>query len=106
MPQRKIITEPDTILRKKSATLEKVDNDLRVLMDDMLETMYASPGRGLAGVQVGVLKRLIVIDVSGDKEKKNPLCFINTVTFLLTCVTISRYPMRYVTVNALQSRIW
>ena len=62
MPQRKIITEPDTILRKKSATLEKVDNELRELMDDMLETMYAAPGIGLAGVQVGILKRLIVID--------------------------------------------
>ena len=77
MPQRKIITEPDTILRKKSLTLEKVDNELRELMDDMLETMYAAPGIGLAGVQVGILKRLIVIDVSGDKEKKNPLFLVN-----------------------------
>ena len=77
MPQRKIITEPDAILRKKSVTLEKVDNELRELMDDMLETMYAAPGIGLAGVQVGILKRLIVIDVSGDKEKKNPLFFVN-----------------------------
>ena len=77
MPQRKIITEPDTILRKKSATLEKVDNELRELMDDMLETMYAAPGIGLAGVQIGILKRLIVIDVSADKEKKNPLFLVN-----------------------------
>ena len=77
MPQRKIITEPDTILRKKSVALEKVDNELQELMDDMLETMYAAPGIGLAGVQVGVLKRLIVIDVSGDKEKKNPLFLVN-----------------------------
>ena len=46
-------------------------------MDDMLETMYAAPGIGLAGVQVGVLKRLIVIDISKDKEKKNPLFLIN-----------------------------
>ena len=75
MPQRKIITEPDTILRKKSTTLEKVDNELRELMDDMIETMYAAPGIGLAGVQVGVLKRLIVIDVSGDKEKKKSFIF-------------------------------
>ena len=64
MTRRKIITEPDTILRKKSVTLEKVDDDLRALMDDMLETMYAAPGIGLAGVQIGILKRLIVIDVS------------------------------------------
>jgi|TARA_B110000914_G_C15487858_1_gene459017 peptide deformylase len=77
MMQRKIIIEPDVILRKKSEILENVDNELRELMDDMLETMYAAPGIGLAGVQVGVLKRLIVIDISKDKEKKNPLFLIN-----------------------------
>ena len=77
MTQRNIIIEPDTILRKKSETLEKVDNELRGLMDDMLETMYAAPGIGLAAVQVGILKRLIVIDISKDKEKKNPLFLIN-----------------------------
>ena len=77
MPQRKIITEPDTILREKSVSIEKVDNELRGLMDDMLETMYAAPGIGLAGVQVGILKRLIVIDVSKDNEKKSPLFLIN-----------------------------
>ena len=71
MPQRKIVIEPDPILREKSAPLEKVDDELRSLLDDMLETMYAAPGIGLAAVQVGVLKRLIVIDVSKDKEKKN-----------------------------------
>ena len=70
MTQRKIIIEPDIILRKKSESLEKVDNELRILMDDMSETMYAAPGIGLAAVQVGVLKRLIVIDISKDKEKK------------------------------------
>ena len=77
MTKRTIITEPDIILRKKSANLEKVDDDLRELMDDMLETMYAAPGIGLAGVQIGILKRLIVIDVSRDEEKKNPLFLIN-----------------------------
>ena len=77
MTQKKIIIEPDAILRKKSETLEKVDNELRNLMDDMLETMYAAPGIGLAAVQVGILKRLIVIDISKDKEKKNPLFLIN-----------------------------
>ena len=77
MPQRKILTEPDTILREKSVSIEKVDNELRGLMDDMLETMYAAPGIGLAGVQVGILKRLIVIDVSKDNEKKSPLFLIN-----------------------------
>ncbi len=77
MSQRKIVIEPDPILRKVSEPIEKVDNDLRKLLDDMLETMYAAPGIGLAAVQVGILKRLIVIDISKDKEKKNPLFLIN-----------------------------
>ena len=77
MTRRKIIIEPDTILRKTSEALEKVDNELRELMDDMLETMYAAPGIGLAAVQIGVFKRLIVIDISKEKEKKNPLFLIN-----------------------------
>ena len=77
MSQRKIVIEPDPILRKKSAPLEKVDDELRSLLDDMLETMYAAPGIGLAAVQVGVLKRLIVIDISKDREKKNPIFLIN-----------------------------
>tara|TARA_B100000767_G_scaffold194643_1_gene181664 strand:- start:756 stop:1280 length:525 start_codon:yes stop_codon:yes gene_type:complete len=77
MAQRRIIIEPDNILRKKSEALEKVDNELRRLMDDMLETMYSAPGIGLAAVQVGVLKRLIVIDISKEKEKQNPIFLIN-----------------------------
>ena len=76
MSQR-ILIEPDPILRKKSEILETVDDELRALLDDMLETMYAAPGIGLAAVQVGILKRLIVIDISKDKEKKNPLFLIN-----------------------------
>ena len=79
MTRRKIIIEPDSILRKKSATLEKVDDSLRELLDDMLETMYSAPGIGLAGVQIGILKRLIVIDISKDEEKKSPLFLINPV---------------------------
>ncbi len=70
MSQRKIVIEPDPILRKKSKTIEKVDDELRILLDDMLETMYAAPGIGLAAVQIGILKRLIVIDISKDQEKK------------------------------------
>tara|TARA_B100000575_G_scaffold221037_1_gene181471 strand:- start:164 stop:688 length:525 start_codon:yes stop_codon:yes gene_type:complete len=77
MSQRKIVIEPDPILRKKSKTIEKVDDELRILLDDMLETMYAAPGIGLAAVQIGILKRLIVIDISKDQEKKNPLFLIN-----------------------------
>ena len=77
MPIRKIIIEPDPILRRKSENLEKVNNELRKLMDDMLKTMYAAPGIGLAAVQVGILKRLIVIDVSKDEKKKAPLFLVN-----------------------------
>ena len=77
MSQRNIIIEPDPILRKKSESLEKVDDEVREFLDDMLETMYAAPGIGLAAVQVGILKRIIVIDISKDKEKKNPLFLIN-----------------------------
>ena len=77
MYKRKIVIEPDPILRQKSENLEKVDDDLRRLLDDMLETMYSAPGIGLAAVQIGILKRLIVIDISKEKEKKNPLFLIN-----------------------------
>ena len=77
MSQRKIVIEPDPILRKKSEILEKVDDELRKLLDDMLETMYSAPGIGLAAVQIGILKRLIVIDISKEKDKKNPLFLIN-----------------------------
>ena len=74
---RKILTEPDPILRKKCEPLETVDIDTKKLMDDMLETMYAAPGIGLAAVQVGILKRLVVIDISKGEEKKKPMFLIN-----------------------------
>ena len=77
MSKRKIVIEPEPILRQKSENLEKVDDELRRLLDDMLETMYSAPGIGLAAVQIGILKRLIVIDISKEKEKKNPLFLIN-----------------------------
>ena len=74
---RKILTEPDPILRKKCEPLEKVDAETKKLMDDMLETMYAAPGIGLAAVQVGILKRLVVIDISKGEEEKKPIFLIN-----------------------------
>ena len=74
---KKIIIEPDPILRQKCKPLEKVDSNIKKLLDDMLETMYAAPGIGLAAVQIGILKRLIVIDISKDKEKKSPIFLIN-----------------------------
>ena len=77
MSLKNIIIEPDPILRRKSEPLELVNDDVRKLLDDMLQTMYAAPGIGLAAVQIGILKRLIVIDISKNDEKKNPLFFIN-----------------------------
>ena len=77
MTIRKILTEPDPFLRQKSTKVEIVDDETRLLMDDMLETMYAAPGIGLAAIQVGVPKRVIVIDLARDGEKRAPLYFIN-----------------------------
>ncbi len=77
--KRKILIEPDPILRKKCEPLEKVDDDIRKLMQDMLETMYDAPGIGLAAVQIGILKRMIVIDISKDEKKRDPLFLINPV---------------------------
>ena len=83
MTVRKIVIEPDPILRRKSGYISNVDNQLRLLMDDMLATMYKAPGIGLAAVQIGILKRVVVIDISKEKEKKNPLCMVNPeITFI------------------------
>ena len=75
----KILKEPDPILRKKSAPVASVDKHIKKLMNDMLETMYAAPGIGPAAAQVGILKRVIVIDLAKDGEKKSPLFFVNPV---------------------------
>ena len=77
MALKKILTEPNKILRQKSLPVEKVDGDLQKLMDDMVETMYAAPGIGLAAVQVGVPKRIIVLDIASKDEPRNPMYFIN-----------------------------
>ena len=76
MTIRKILVEPDPFLRQVSRDVEEVDDELRKLMNDMLETMYDAPGIGLAAIQVGVPKRVIVIDTSKE-EKKTPLYFVN-----------------------------
>ena len=88
MALRQILTEPDEILREKSLKVNQVDEDLKKLMDDMLETMYAAPGIGLAAIQVGVPKRVIILDIgwrdkseSTNEEKqvarKKPMYFVN-----------------------------
>ena len=64
MTKRKILIEPDPILRKKCEPIEQVNNETQKLMKDMLETMYEAPGIGLAAVQIGILKRVVVIDLS------------------------------------------
>jgi len=76
MTIKKILTEPDPFLRQKSSEVDQVTDETRKLMDDMLETMYDAPGIGLAAIQIGVPKRVIVIDLSRD-EKKSPLYFVN-----------------------------
>ena len=79
MTVRKILTEPNPILRQKSQPVDKVDDLTRKLMDDMLETMYLAPGIGLAAIQIGVPKRITVLDISKDPEKKEPMYFVNPV---------------------------
>ena len=77
MALRQILIEPNKILRKKSLPVDKVDEDLQKLMDDMVETMYAAPGIGLAAIQVGVPKRIIVLDIAQKDLPKNPMFFVN-----------------------------
>ena len=76
MAIKKIIIEPNKILRKKSLSVNEVGKEEQLLMDDMLETMYAANGIGLAAIQIGVPKRIIVMDISKD-GKKNPMYFVN-----------------------------
>ena len=77
MAIRDILTVPDRRLKKVSASVEVVDDDLRALMDDMLETMYDAPGIGLAAIQVGVPQRVIVMDISPREGEREPRYFVN-----------------------------
>jgi peptide deformylase len=78
MPKLPIIKLPDPILREKSLPVEAVDDSTRAFLSDLLETMYAAPGIGLAAVQVGVLRRMLVVDiVRGEDEPKKPKILIN-----------------------------
>ena len=79
MSVKPILTEPNKLLRQISKPVEKVGDEERVLMDDMLETMYEAPGIGLAAIQIGVPKRIIVMDISRDEDKKEPRYFVNPV---------------------------
>jgi len=77
MALRSIIKLPDPKLRLVSAPLERVDDDLRKLMDDMAETMYDAPGIGLAAIQIALPIRLVVIDTATPEEPKNPVFYVN-----------------------------
>ena len=79
MAVKTILKEPNKILRQISKPVEKVGNEERQLMKDMLETMYEANGIGLAAIQIGVPKRIIVMDISKDDEKKQPRFFVNPV---------------------------
>jgi len=77
MTIKPLIILPDPILRQVSAPIEQVDDAVRNLSSDMLETMYDAPGIGLAAIQIGIDRRMLVIDLSKDDEEKKPQVFIN-----------------------------
>ena len=79
MAVKTILTEPNKLLRQISKPVDKVGKEEQKLMDDMLETMYAAPGIGLAAIQIGVPKRIIVMDICKDPEKKEPRYFVNPI---------------------------
>ena len=79
MTVKKLITVPNEVLRKKSQNIQKVGEDEKKLIEDLFETMYHHKGIGLAAIQVGIPKRIIVLDVMQKEDQKKPLCFINPV---------------------------
>jgi peptide deformylase len=74
---RPILEHPDPTLRRRSAPVGTVTDETRALLDDMLETMYAAKGRGLAGVQVGLLQRLVVVDIAWKEGTPAPRAFVD-----------------------------
>ena len=79
MTVRTILTEPNKILRQISKPVQTVGKEEKKLMDDMLDTMYAANGIGLAAIQIGIPKRIIVMDISKEENKKEPRFFVNPV---------------------------
>jgi peptide deformylase len=77
MAIRPVITAPDPRLKTVSEPVDKVDDEIRVLIDDMFETMYDAPGIGLAAIQIGVAKRIVVMDIADAESPPDPRCFIN-----------------------------
>ena len=79
MAVKTIITEPNKILRQVSKPVETVNETEQILMDDMLDTMYAAKGIGLAAIQIGIPKRIIVMDISKNEDKNEPMYFVNPI---------------------------
>jgi len=79
MAVKNILTEPNKLLRQVSKPVDRVGKEEQQLMDDMLETMYAANGIGLAAIQIGIPKRIIVMDISKDENKKEPRYFVNPI---------------------------
>ena len=79
MTVKTILTEPNKILRQVSLPVEKIGKEEQVLMDDMLETMYMAKGIGLAAIQVGVPKRIIVMDIGNRDKEREPMYFVNPI---------------------------
>jgi len=77
MAVKTILTEPNKLLRQISKNVEVVGKEEQQLMNDMLETMYAANGIGLAAIQIGIPKRIIVMDISKNENKKEPRFFVN-----------------------------
>ena len=79
MTVKTILTEPNQLLREISQPVDQVGENEQKLMDDMIETMYAANGIGLAAIQIGFLQRIIVMDISKDKKNKNPMYYVNPI---------------------------
>ena len=79
MAVKQILTEPNKVLRQISQPVDTVTKQDQILMDDMLDTMYHANGIGLAAIQIGIPKRIIVMDIAKKDEKKNPMYFVNPI---------------------------
>lgn len=86
---RKIVEHPDPVLRKMCDPVDRFDDMLTALADDMLETMYDAPGRGLAAPQVGITRRMFVMDVTWKEGRRSPMIFVNPQIRAVSTMTAS-----------------
>ena len=115
MSVKTILIEPNKLLRRVSQPVEEVGAEERKLMDDMLETMYAAPGIGLAAIQIGIPKRIIVMDISKNENQKEPMYFVNPVIINKNikkaiyeegCLSVPNQFAEIERPNSLKSNIW